>query len=288
MSRPLSRVLGSLAPGSLPKGMIRPDLLRPQSHAHGHGHGHPMAIQRADYSKRNGPPSDAGEPFKTVSKSRDLDDDDLNSLESEPNWELTSAKNNRFYLPNATGPAWQGDNTTVGLLGPLAHLVNFFQEPNEDKSRLEFSCCPCPLLIRESLVELFPVRVVAQRDSLITMLILSYEGDIEQGAAKFVLAARDMCDRLLSLGYWADFLNPFSGRPYFMPRDGSILYKQDHRFRGLNMRLSQQNHCTVIAAEENDRTHFSGTIYCTAPSHYAQLVQLLVPPGHPGLQDLPQ
>ncbi|XP_017113432.1 uncharacterized protein LOC108136624 [Drosophila elegans] len=239
-----------------------------------------IIIPVANYSKRNGPPSDAGESFKTVSKSRNLDgDDELNSLESEPNWELTSARSHRFYLPNATGPAWQGENTTIGLLTPLDQLVNFLKEANADKARLEFACCQCPQLLRESLVELFPVRVVAQRDTAITMLVLSYEGDIEMGAAKFVLAARDMCDRLLSLGYWADFLNPFSGRPFFMPsRDGSRLYKQDHRFRGLNMRLSQQNHCTVIAAEENDRTHFSGTIYCTAPNQYDQLVELLVPP----------
>ncbi|XP_016991186.1 uncharacterized protein LOC108053113 [Drosophila rhopaloa] len=271
MSRSLSRVLIPLGPGNWPTNSLR-QLLSGQVTTQ-------PTIPVASYSKRNGPPSDAGEPFKTVSKSRDLDgDDELNSLESEPNWELTAARSNRFYLPNATGPAWQGDTTTVGLLTPLGQLVNFLKEANADKSRLEFACCQCPMLIRDSLVELFPVRVVAQRDSSITMLVLSYEGDIEMGAAKFVLAARDMCDRLLSLGYWADFLNPFSGRPYFMPRDGSNLYKQDHRFRGLNMRLSQQNHCTVIAAEENDRTHFSGTIYCTAPNHYGQLVELLVPP----------
>ncbi|XP_016948758.1 methylmalonic aciduria and homocystinuria type D homolog, mitochondrial [Drosophila biarmipes] len=270
MSRSLSRVLGTFSPAT---GTGAPNRLTPLRGLLG------TVVPVAGYSKRNGPPSDAGEPFKTVSKSRDLDgDDDLHSLESEPNWELTADRSNRFYLPNATGPAWQGDTTTVGLLTPLGQLVNFLKEANADKSRLEFACCQCPILIRESLVELFPVRVVAQRDSAITMLVLSYEGDIEMGAAKFVLAARDISDRLLSLGYWADFLNPFSGRPYFMPRDGAKLYKQDHRFRGLNMRLSLQNHCTVIAAEENDTTHFSGTIYCTAPNHYDQLVELLVPP----------
>ncbi|XP_017063985.1 uncharacterized protein LOC108103128 [Drosophila eugracilis] len=280
MSRSLSRVLGTFVPLPVP-GNQGSKRLTPLRGLLGAKVTMSTIIPVANYSKRNGPPSDAGEAFKTVSKSRDLDgDDDLNSLESEPNWELTAARSNRFYLPNATGPAWQGDTTTVGLLTPLAQLVNFLKEANVDKSRLEFTCCQCPMLIRESLVELFPVRVVAQRDSPITMLVLSYEGDIEMGAAKFVLAARDMCDRLLSLGYWADFLNPFSGRPYFMPRDGTNLYKQDHRFRGLNMRLSQQNHCTVIAAEENDSTHFSGTIYCTAPNHYDQLVELLVPPPH--------
>lgn len=110
--------------------------------------------------------------------------DDLNSLEGEPNWELTSKRHNRFYLPNATGPAWQGDTSTVGLMEPLAQLVNFFKDPNVDKSRLEFTCCQCPMLIRDSIFELFPVRAVGQRDYAITLLTLSYEGDIEQGAAK--------------------------------------------------------------------------------------------------------
>jgi len=176
MSRSLSRVLGTFSPAT---GNGAPNRLTPLRGLLG------TVVPVAGYSKRNGPPSDAGEPFKTVSKSRDLDDDDdLNSLESEPNWELTAARSNRFYLPNATGPAWQGDTTTVGLLTPLGQLVNFLKEANADKSRLEFACCQCPMLIRESLLELFPVRVVAQRDSAITMLVLSYEGDIEMGAAK--------------------------------------------------------------------------------------------------------
>ncbi|EDW51286.1 uncharacterized protein LOC6619785 [Drosophila sechellia] len=284
MSRSLSRVLGTnWAPSlSFSHPIYRGsntlnDLLRTKVAT-------TTIIPVATYSKRNGPPSDAGGLFKTV-KSRDLDDDDeLNSLESEPNWELTAERGNRFYLPNGVGPAWQGDSTTVGLAEPLGHLVNFFKGPNTDKSHLEFTCQNCPLLIRLPLLELFPVPVVAQQCTNITMLVLSHEGDIEMGAAKFVLAAREMCDRLLSYGYWADFINPFSGRPYFLPREGVNLYRQDSRFRGLNMRMSEQNRCTVISAEENDSTRFSGTIYTTAPNHYGQLLKLIVPQSHKAAQ----
>ncbi|KAH8287094.1 hypothetical protein KR054_002331, partial [Drosophila jambulina] len=277
MSRSLTRVLGPFGPSGtwMPMAALRGFLLPDVTSAL------PMAAaQRANYAKRNGPPWDAEQPFKTVSKSRrrvdDYDDDELISLESEPNWELTASKNNRFYLPHATGPAWQGDTTTVSLMAPLDQLVNFMKEDNTDGSRLEFTCCECPVLLRESLAELFPMRIGSQRNMPITMLTLSNEGDIEMGAAKFVLAARDISYRLLALGYWADFLNPFSGRPYIMPKDGPSLYKQDHRFRGLNMSLSLKNHCIIISAEENDRTRFSGTIYCTAPSNYNELVDLLV------------
>ncbi|XP_022208914.1 cobalamin trafficking protein CblD [Drosophila obscura] len=237
-----------------------------------------MRISAVNYSKRgSGSPSDAGSPFKIVSRTRELADDDLNSIESELNWELTAPKSNRFYLPNGYGPAWQGYNSTIELMTPLSQLVNFKKDANADKSSLEVSCCQCPILIRDTLIELFPVRAVANKETAITLLTLSYEGDIEIGATKFVLAARDISDRLLSLGYWSDFLNPFSGRPYFMPKDDDKLYKQDWRFRGLNMNLTVKNHCMVISAEENDNTHFSGTIYCTAPSNYDVLVQLLAP-----------
>ncbi|EDV95108.1 cobalamin trafficking protein CblD [Drosophila grimshawi] len=272
MSRTLTRILGRclinhinmkpLQPNSMSSYLLTSKTFRAQC----------VGCQ-ASYSKR----SDAGEPFKIVTKSRGVDDDDLNSWEGEPNWELTSKRHNRFYLPNATGPAWQGDTSTVCLMEPLAHLVNFFREPNVDKSRLEFACCQCPMLIRDSIFELFPVRAIGQKDYAITLLTLSYEGEIEQGAAKFVLAAREISDRLLSLGYWSDFVNPFSGRPYYLPRDGSTLYKQDSRFRGVNMCLSIYNECVLITAEENDNVCFSGTVFCTAPNDYGLLVELLAP-----------
>ncbi|XP_001354750.1 methylmalonic aciduria and homocystinuria type D homolog, mitochondrial [Drosophila pseudoobscura] len=238
----------------------------------------PMAamISAVNYSKR-GSPSDAGSPFKIVTRTRELADDDLNSIESELNWELTASKSNRFYLPNGFGPAWQGYNSTIDLMAPLSEIVNFNKEENKDKSSLEISCCQCPMLIRDTLIELFPVRAVASKDTAITLLTLSYDGDIETGATKFVLAARDISDRLLSMGFWSDFLNPFSGRPYFMPKEDAMLYKQDSRFRGLNMSLTIKNHCMVIAAKEDDNTHFSGTIYCTAPSNYDILVKILSP-----------
>ncbi|ALC48924.1 CG12118 [Drosophila busckii] len=181
MSRSLSRVFGRCVTSYLyvnPLQVNRPvnSLLvvnSPQS-----------AGAAACYSKRNGTPPDAGEPFKTVTKTRSVDDDDLNSLESEPNWELTLQRHNRFYLPNATGPAWQGGTTTVSLMEPLSQLVNFFKDANLDNSRLEITCCQCPMLIRDSIFELFPVRPIGQKDYNITLLTLSYEGDIELGATK--------------------------------------------------------------------------------------------------------
>lgn len=55
------------------------------------------------------------------------------------------------------------------------------------------------------------------------------------------------------------------------------------------MRLSNLNDCILIAAEENDSTCFSGTIFCTAPNNYSQLVELLAPTEYKmRMEDKPQ
>lgn len=55
------------------------------------------------------------------------------------------------------------------------------------------------------------------------------------------------------------------------------------------MRLSNLNDCILIAAEENDSTCFLGTIFCTAPNNYSQLVELLAPTEYKmRMEDKPQ
>lgn len=44
--------------------------------------------------------------------------------ECGPNWEILAPRGNRFYFPNAVGPAWQGANTTILLEAPLEALVD--------------------------------------------------------------------------------------------------------------------------------------------------------------------
>lgn len=91
---------------------------------------------------------------------------------------------------------------------------------------------------------------------------------------QFVLAAREITSRLRLHGFWADFMNPFSGKPFYSWANGKNLYRVDQRFRGLNMKLFKLNQCTVISSESDDNC-FSGAIYTNAPSNYLQLKSLL-------------
>jgi len=89
------------------------------------------------------------------------------------------------------------------------------------------------------------------------------------------LAAREITARLRLHGYWADFMNPFSGKPFFSWANGATLYKIDSRFRGINMNVQNKSSCTVISAENIDDKNFSGVIYTNAPCDFMQIKNLL-------------
>jgi len=213
--------------------------------------------------------------FKVVkSKARVEDDTDFLGGECGPNWELLAPRGNRFYFPHAVGPAWQGATTTINLEAPLESIVDFGGSGTDTShSMLQFSVGECPSLIKKNLHELFPAPEVVSSEKL-ALMTLRFAGDSEQGARKFVLAAREITARLRLQGFWADFMNPFSGKPFYSWASGKNLYKVDDRFRGLNMKLIKKNHCTVISTEDIEST-FSGAIYTNAPSDYIQLKTLI-------------
>lgn len=95
--------------------------------------------------------------------------------------------------------------------------------------------------------------------------------------SQFVLAAREMCARLRMHGYWADFMNPFSGKPFHSYASGKKLYKVDARFRGLGIRFEEHDACLVIAADDAAvPPPFSGSVFTTAPVSLTMLQALVV------------
>lgn len=60
-------------------------------------------------------------------------------------------------------------------------------------------------------------------------------------------AAQEICLRLKMAGYWADFINPFSGRPYLSPFQKPTLYEADERFRCLGFEIRKEGGTKIIA-----------------------------------------
>lgn len=79
--------------------------------------------------------------------------------------------------------------------------------------------------------------------------------------------AQEICIKLKSTGYWADFINPFSGKPYLSPYYKSTLYETDERFRCLGFEIKKRGNCKVI--QSRDDKQFIGE-YSDASSKHTQ------------------
>lgn len=55
------------------------------------------------------------------------------------------------------------------------------------------------------------------------------------------------------IGYWADFINPFSGQPHLHPYKESNLYETDERFRCLGFKIIHRNNCKLIVHDSNNK-----------------------------------
>lgn len=185
------------------------------------------------------------------------------------NWELFgTAKNNRFFLQSGSvGPAFMNSKTTSATDGiNLNDLVDF---ENKDKKRLQISTQKCPILMRKNLHELFPAPEVIAENDKITLITLSQgtsaSGDHERTAIQFVHAAREICSRLRLHGFWSDFLNPFSGRPFHSYHQKALYKLNDVRFRGLCMKFEEisaeggNENCVILC--EDKSLKFSGSIF---------------------------
>ncbi|CAL7946701.1 unnamed protein product [Xylocopa violacea] len=252
------------------------------------------------YSRRNDKSTNS---YKVVqANGENLDDMDGAVLGINSNWELLTPRGFRFYLPGSIGPGWSDVTTTVQVRSQLLDLCGSDKkvsanDPKEKSVRrsgrlrdpdqhsiLRCVAQECPLLLRKGIEELFPgcLDVGSPQLTIITISQLvnakvmrwNNEMETEKLAKHFVIAASDICAKLRTLGYWADFINPFSGQPHLNSQKNSTLYKTDERFRCLGFKISHRNNCKVIFYDNNVK-NFLGNLYTTAPASTEFLKEIL-------------
>ncbi|XP_015588802.1 methylmalonic aciduria and homocystinuria type D protein, mitochondrial isoform X2 [Cephus cinctus] len=257
-------------------------------------------ILKAKYSRRNHKDTSS---YKVVkSNSEPVDDVENNVFGVSPNWELLPPRGFRFYLPGTIGPGWLDASTTAQvetrsfvvntgddiLLDGLVKDAKSYEAPIDESQKqhplLHCTVQECPMLLRKGIMELFPgcVEVNSPQLSIITIsqkmnrktIKWNREAETEKLAKYFLLAASDVCTKLKLIGYWADFINPFSGQPYFNPHKNGTLYKTDERFRCLGFQIQEKNRCKVISHSSNSN-NFVGSLYTTAPSNMEFLKELM-------------
>ncbi|KAJ8688018.1 hypothetical protein QAD02_023813 [Eretmocerus hayati] len=255
-------------------------------------------ISKAKYSRRSDRNTSS---YKPVQSKDDAFDDLEHIFGVNPNWELLTPRGFRFYLPGSIGPGWLDASTTAqvevhSIVVPNeiedAQIANarrtneleFSESPGGILSVLHCSAQECPTLLRKGIIELFPgcFEVTSPQLTIVTISQKtkdktsrwSLEIETEKLAQYFVLAASDICKKLKMCGYWADFINPFSGQPYLNPHKNGILYKTDERFRCLGFKVEQKTNCKVISPDA-DSKNFIGNLYTTAPSSTEFLKEIM-------------
>lgn len=236
----------------------------------------------AFYSKRSD--SKLSNSYKVVNSDKAIDDVTNASIGPSSNWELLAPHGYRFFLPGSVGPGWH-DASTISQ-------VQFPWKPSRNRKKPipaiipnEFKCViqDCPILLRKGVFQLFPGLNIAECDlSVITLMCepaaecTPYQQvETDEAVAKyFVLAAQGMCNKLKAEGYWADFINPFSGRPYLSTHQNQQLYEADEKFHCIGFEIENLAECKIITNTIEGYKKFNGSLFTTAPASVLQLKNL--------------
>lgn len=151
---------------------------------------------------------------------------------------------------------------------------------------LEFIAQDCPTLMKKDFQDLFPGRDL-QNDNLTVLTICQrtkndmsiwnedVESEREELTEHFVSAAQDICEVLKKAGYWADFIDPSSGKPYLGPNTNATLFETDERYRHLGFTIEDLGCCKVVFHHLWNTHAFVCCLFTNAPLESPEVESLL-------------
>jgi len=151
---------------------------------------------------------------------------------------------------------------------------------------LECVAQPCPKLLLKDFQEMFPGRdlsssrltvVVLSQRTFNDMSVWSQEVDMEREELLlyFVMAAEEICKRLNEMGYWADFIDPSSGRAYLGEYSHATMFETDERYRHLGFTIEDLGCCRVLRHHRWGTRAFVGSLLTDAPMDSPDLQNVL-------------
>ncbi|XP_068909320.1 methylmalonic aciduria and homocystinuria type D homolog, mitochondrial-like isoform X2 [Tenebrio molitor] len=215
------------------------------------------------------------EPYVTIKSKRTVKNE-TRLARLDPNFELLASTTGfPFILPGNVGMAWYDTNTTAQ--SPYDFVMEQLDEPKTiTDGDIICRIQSCPTVLRKDVYDLFPYRDLETSElSVVTislkpnlkLLRKNNELETERMAQTFVITAKGVCDKLRNAGYWADFINPFSGRPYLYPTSGEKLYEADEKFRCLDFQIFDIQDCKIVSNEQDSsKRRFIGSLFTNAPS----------------------
>ncbi|XP_060526709.1 cobalamin trafficking protein CblD [Cylas formicarius] len=197
----------------------------------------------------------------------------------DPSFELLASNGFPLFLRGNIGLAWYDTQTTIKTHHEIVMEQIDDTAENTDADMI-LRVQTCPTVLRQTVSDLFPYRPLEKSElSVITVNLkpnlkqmrTNAEMELERMAQLFLITARNICTKLKENGYWADFINPFSGRPYLVPSSGNELYKADERFRCLDFQIFEIDECKIISNDGGVKKRFIGSLFTNAPCNKSYL-----------------
>ena len=151
-------------------------------------------------------------------------------------------------------------------------------EKSKDVMRaVEISSNSCPKLLRKDFSRMFP-DVSVKDFSAVTVINLTQKSTHDMSAwshameeerenlmAAFIHSATAICTHLQENGFWADFIDPHSGRPYLGTYTGATLFETDDAYREMGFKIEDLGCCKVLKHVQWGTHAFVGTIFTMVP-----------------------
>jgi hypothetical protein len=158
--------------------------------------------------------------------------------------------------------------------------------PSSAVNVLECVAQSCPKLLLRDFQEMFPGRelssgkltvVVLSQRTFNDMSVWSHEVEMEREELLlyFVIAAEEICKRLQDMGYWADFIDPSSGRAYLGEYSHATMFETDERYRHLGFTIEDLGCCRVLRHHRWGTRAFVGCLLTDAPMDNPDLQNVL-------------
>lgn len=148
-------------------------------------------------------------------------------------------------------------------------------EPSKT-DQVEWSVQQCPSFLHRGFMELFPDISINSGDLTMVNVCQKTKHDMsgwspEVGEERdqlnviFMDCATEICNSLKEQGYWADFIDPASGTPYFGAHTNTTLFETDERYNHFGFNITDLGCCKVISHKLWGTHVFVGSIFTNAP-----------------------
>jgi hypothetical protein len=163
---------------------------------------------------------------------------------------------------------------------------------------VELSAQACPRLLKRDLKYLFPNMGLEKMAINVLNLTQKTAHDMSAWSpameeerdtltASFISSGQAICSVLRNCGYWADFVDPSSGRPYLGQYSNHALFETDDSYKSMGFAIEDLGCCKVLKHITWGSHAFVGTLFTNAPLD-SQIVQDIIKKVNLETEPVPQ